>query len=96
MIVSSIGLTGLIYLVKYCALKFTGWVTGLKEITNTYVFVIFLINKIIGIFLVPFIVILAFSENADCKNCRNYFPNEHWYYSCYCAFSGPMGYCKTN
>ncbi len=58
----SIALIALIYLTKFCTLKFTGWITGLKEITNTYIFVIFLINKIMGIFLVPFIVILAFSD----------------------------------
>lgn len=63
MIFSSVGILGLIYLIKYCTLKFTGWVTGLKEVTNTYIFVTFLINKIIGIFLVPFIVILSFSDN---------------------------------
>ncbi|MEP7256324.1 MAG: DUF4271 domain-containing protein [Ferruginibacter sp.] len=62
MILSSIALLGLIYLVKFCTLKFTGWVTGLTDITNIYAFVIFLINKIIGIFLVPFIVILSFSD----------------------------------
>lgn len=59
---SSIAILGLIYLVKFCTLKFTGWITGLSEVTNTYVFIIFLINKIIGIFLVPFIVILSFSD----------------------------------
>lgn len=59
---ASAAVIGLIYLAKYSTLKFTGWITGLKEITNTYVFVIFLINKIIGIFLVPFVVILAFSD----------------------------------
>lgn len=66
-ILSSVALLALIYLVKFCTLKFTGWVTGLKEITNTYVFVIFLINKIIGILLVPFIIILAFSEPVIVK-----------------------------
>lgn len=58
----SIALMGLVYLVKYCTLKFTGWITGLEAEVNIYVFVVFLINKIVGIFLVPFIVILAFSE----------------------------------
>lgn len=58
----SIALMGLVYLIKYCTLKFTGWITGLEAEVNTYVFVVFLINKIVGIFLVPFIVILAFSE----------------------------------
>lgn len=61
-IFSSIALMGLIYFIKYCTLKFTGWVTGLNEAVDIYVFVIFLINKIIGIFLVPFIIILSFSE----------------------------------
>lgn len=67
LIFSSIALIGLIYVVKFCTLKFTGWVTGLNQVTNTYIFVIFLINKIIGIFLVPFIVILAFSDPAIVK-----------------------------
>ncbi len=62
MIVSSMLLLGLIYFIKFCTLKFTGWVTGLTDITNIYLFVIFLINKIIGIFLVPFVVILSFSD----------------------------------
>jgi hypothetical protein len=50
-----------VYLFKFLTLKFTGWVTGYKEITNTYIFIIFLINKILGILLLPFIVVMAFS-----------------------------------
>jgi hypothetical protein len=61
-VLSSIALMGMVYFVKYCTLKFTGWITGLKEVVDIYVFVIFLINKIIGIFLVLFIVILTFSD----------------------------------
>ena len=56
-----IGVMGIVYVMKYCILKFTGWITGNKEITNTYIFIIFLINKIIGIFLVPFIILITFS-----------------------------------
>lgn len=52
---------GIIYLVKFISLKFTGWLTGYKEITNTYIFIIFLINKILGVLLIPFTVIIAFS-----------------------------------
>ena len=59
---SSITLMALVYFIKFCTLKFTGWITGLNEAVDIYVFVIFLINKIIGIFLVPFIIILSFSE----------------------------------
>jgi Domain of unknown function (DUF4271) len=62
LIFSSIAIMGLIYFIKFCTLKFTGWITGLREITDTYIFVIFLINKIIGIFLVPFIIIQSFSD----------------------------------
>lgn len=64
LIISSVILLGAIYLIKYCALKFTGWITGLNEATNTYIFIVFLINKIIGIFLVPFIIVLSFSDLA--------------------------------
>jgi Domain of unknown function (DUF4271) len=67
MIFSSTALIGLIYFIKFCTLKFTGWITGLAEVTNTYIFVVFLINKIIGIFLVPFIIILSFSHPAIAK-----------------------------
>ena len=67
LIFSSIALVGLIYFIKFCTLKFTGWITGLTEVTNTYIFVTFLINKIIGIFLVPFIIILSFSDTAIVK-----------------------------
>ncbi|MEP7111225.1 MAG: DUF4271 domain-containing protein, partial [Ferruginibacter sp.] len=52
---------GIIYLIKLITLKFTGWLTGFKEVTNTYVFIIFLINKILSILLIPFAVIIAFS-----------------------------------
>ncbi len=52
---------GIIYFIKFITVKFTGWVTGFKEVTNTYVFIIFLINKILGILLLPFIAIIAFS-----------------------------------
>jgi hypothetical protein len=51
----------IIYLVKLLTVKFTGWLTGYKTITNIYVFIIFLINKILGILLVPFSVVIAFA-----------------------------------
>jgi hypothetical protein len=53
---------GIIYLVKYSTLKFTGWVTGYKETTDTYVFIIFLICKILGIILLPFIILMVFTD----------------------------------
>ena len=58
----SIAMIGLIYTIKYLWLKFTGWLSGYNQEANTYIFIIFLINKIVGIVLVPFVVIIAFSD----------------------------------
>ena len=57
-----IGVLGIAYSLKYGTLKFTGWITGYADIVNTYIFIVFLINKIIGIILIPIIVLLAFSD----------------------------------
>ncbi|MEO8769269.1 MAG: DUF4271 domain-containing protein [Ferruginibacter sp.] len=52
----------LIYIVKYCTLKFAGWLTGYKQEAETYIFIVFLINKIIALCLVPVVVIIPFSR----------------------------------
>jgi hypothetical protein len=52
----------LIYIIKFCVLKFIGWVTGMKQPVDTYIFVIFLVNKITGIILIFFILLLAFAS----------------------------------
>jgi hypothetical protein len=49
-----------LYFLKFCILKFMGWMSDVQESTNGYIFAIFLVNKITGIFLVPVIVLLAF------------------------------------
>jgi hypothetical protein len=62
MIISScIVLLAIIYFVKLATLKLTGWATGFTETTDTYIFVIFLIAKIIGIILIPFTILMAFA-----------------------------------
>jgi len=60
LLICAIGLIT-IYLGKFCILKFTGWVTGYKQEADTYIFIIFLINKIVAICLIPLVVIIAFS-----------------------------------
>jgi hypothetical protein len=57
-------LLGIVYIIKYSSLKFTGWVTGHSQVTDTYVFIIFLIAKISGVILITFIVLMAFSETV--------------------------------
>ena len=61
-IAASVAIIGIIYCIKFIVLKFTGWITGYKEEADTYVFITFLINKIIGIALVPIVILMAFSD----------------------------------
>lgn len=55
--------TGLIYLAKYVAIRFSGWAFRVEGITEHYLFNVFLINKVLGITLVPFIIVLAFADH---------------------------------
>jgi len=50
-----------IYLVKFLTLKFCGWLFGLVEATNSYIFIVFTTNKIVGILLLPLLVLLSFT-----------------------------------
>jgi Domain of unknown function (DUF4271) len=54
----------ILYLGKYICLKLIGYIFNVKDLVNTYVFVVFLINKVLGILLLPFILILSFSKPA--------------------------------
>jgi hypothetical protein len=53
----------LLYFFKYCSLRFTGWITGYNTAANTYLFIIFLINKILGVLLIPFLIVIAFGKD---------------------------------
>lgn len=56
----------LIYFFKFLVLKFTGWVFNLRGAANTYIFIVFLINKILALFLLPLVILIAFqSAEAD-------------------------------
>lgn len=52
------------YFVKFIGLKILGVIFGVQNAANSYVFVVFIINKMIGILLLPFIVLLAFTEGT--------------------------------
>jgi hypothetical protein len=52
----------IVYFIKYFSVKFIGWVSGLNAEADTYIFIVFLINKIIGICLLPIIVVVAFAD----------------------------------
>jgi hypothetical protein len=59
-ILALIVLLMVVYAVRFMFLKFTGWVFNISEITDNYTFNVFLINKILGIAIIPFTIILAF------------------------------------
>jgi hypothetical protein len=50
-----------LYLLKYLIIKTTGWIFNISRTAETYLFVVFMTNKIIGIFLLPFLVLISFS-----------------------------------
>jgi hypothetical protein len=54
------GLAGA-YFLKYVGLKVTGWLFSMREAADSYIFIVFIVNKMIGILLIPFIILLAFS-----------------------------------
>jgi len=51
----------LLYLGKYVFLKISGWLFSIDTATETYTFIVFLINKVAGIAILPFIIVIAFS-----------------------------------
>lgn len=50
-----------IYLVKFVGLKFSGWLFGMEEATDLYIFIVSLFNKLLGISLLPLIILMAYS-----------------------------------
>lgn len=52
---------GIIYAGKYIVLSFSGWLTGYNDEADAYIFIVFLINKILGICLLPIVVITSFA-----------------------------------
>jgi hypothetical protein len=57
----SCGILFIIYSVKYLFLLFFRWVFDVQSSTNTYLFIVFLTNKVLGILCIPFSLIVAFA-----------------------------------
>ena len=51
-----------LYLGKFICLTIAGYIFNTVELVQTYIFVVFMINKVLGILLIPFIGILAFAR----------------------------------
>lgn len=50
----------IIYLGKFILLQIVGWIFNVRAATDTYIFIIFLVNKMIGIVLLPVLLLMAF------------------------------------
>ena len=60
---AALGFTGL-YLFKFLFLWFSGWLFAQREAIGNYSFIVFLTNKVMGVFLIPAILLLTFSPAA--------------------------------
>jgi hypothetical protein len=52
-----------LYAVKFALLKLAGWIFNRTNATDAYIFIVFLVNKMMGILLLPFLVIMSFSTS---------------------------------
>ena len=57
---SAVGFSAL-YLFKFLFLWFSGWLFSQRDAIGNYSFIVFLTNKVMGVFLIPAILLLAFS-----------------------------------
>jgi len=46
---------------KFLFTKFIGWIFNKKEEATSYSFLVFIVNKMVGVVLIPFLFLLAFS-----------------------------------
>lgn len=58
-----IGLS-IIYLVKYISLLICGWLFNMQKAAGSYIFIVFIFNKVIGISLLPFVVLMGFTDRV--------------------------------
>ena len=54
----------IIYLVKFVGLKICGWLFNMRQAADSYIFIVFIINKVVGFSVLPFIILLAFTEGT--------------------------------
>jgi hypothetical protein len=52
----------LMYIVKFITIRFAGWITHTNKEADNYIFIVFLVNKILGVVLLPVLPVLAFAR----------------------------------
>lgn len=56
-----------IYFARFCILKLCGWIFNIKKAADNYIFMIFLVNKIAGFALLPFLILISFSDSITAE-----------------------------
>ncbi|MFT4025096.1 MAG: DUF4271 domain-containing protein [Flavihumibacter sp.] len=51
----------LLYCGKYFILKMLGWTLRIEQTVDTYIFIVFLCNKVLAVFLLPLLMVAAFA-----------------------------------
>jgi len=51
----------ILYVGKFLFLKISGWLFQIQNITETYIFIVFLVCKMLGVVFLPFLTIMAFA-----------------------------------
>lgn len=51
-----------VYVGKYFILKTLGWMFGEETAMDNYIFIVYLINKILSVILIPFMLVIAFAD----------------------------------
>ena len=57
-----------IYIIKFLGLKVTGWLFNVNEAAESYTFIVFIICKMLGIMLLPFLVLISFTSGDIYSN----------------------------
>ena len=60
----AIGGLSLLYLGKFFLLKLIGWTLRMEETTDTYIFIVFMCNKVLAIILLPLLLVVAFASSG--------------------------------
>ena len=47
---------------RFCILRLCGWVFNITRAADNYIFMVFMVNKIAGFALLPFLILLSFSD----------------------------------
>lgn len=53
-----------VYSIKYFITLFFGWLTGFMEEAENYLFIVFLLNKMLALFLLPVILIMTYVDRS--------------------------------